>query len=218
LRFDYTGAGDSSGDLAETSLETHLADLEAAADQLRKLAPESTRIALVGLRLGATVAALLAARSEAPILREAPLVLWDPITDGQSYFQELLRSNLTTQLAVYGRVIENRETLQERLRNCERVNVDGYEIGKALFESVATPTLLSPEGTCSHDGPVLVVQIAANEKQKEREDLRKLAQAYPRGQFARVTEQPFWREIKKFYGRAEKLEESTFDWLEQVDA
>ena len=34
LRFDYTGAGDSSGGSVETSLDTHIADLSAAIESL----------------------------------------------------------------------------------------------------------------------------------------------------------------------------------------
>lgn len=218
LRFDYTGAGDSAGDLAETSLETHIADLAAAVDQLIKLAPDAKRIGILGLRFGATIAGLFADRHRIPALANGPLVLWDPICDGASYFQELLRSNLTTQLAVYGRVIENRERLQQRLRDGERVNVDGYEIGKALFESCAVPDLLPPGADRTHDGPTLVVQIAANDKQRDRDDLTALAAAYPHGNFVKVIEQPFWREIRQFYGRAPRLEAETLAWLEQVDA
>src|SRR5690606_25808167 len=84
LRFDYTGAGDSAGDLAETSLETHIADLTAAIDQVTKLAPDSKQIGLLGLRFGATLAALVADRRHIPYLAGAPLILWDPICDGAS--------------------------------------------------------------------------------------------------------------------------------------
>jgi hypothetical protein len=68
-----------------------------------------------------------------------------------------------------------------------------------------------------HAGPVLVLQIAAREKQKDRADLRQLAESYAGGSFARAIEQPFWREIKPFYGRAPNLQEATFRWLEATD-
>ena len=61
--------------------------------------PKRARVGLVGLRLGATLAALFPERALAasrhPRLRAAPLVFWDPVLDGEAYFQELLRSNLT---------------------------------------------------------------------------------------------------------------------------
>ncbi len=219
LRFDYVGAGDSSGMSADTSLESHRADLQAALGTLDQRVPGIRQIGLIGLRLGATFAALLAElnaeRQLSARLRGAPLVLWDPILDGDAYFQELLRSNLSTQLAVYGKVVENREVLTARIRAGGSVNVDGYEIGKELLESCGVSTLLTTENK-GHDGPVLVVQIAASEAQKERADLKALASSYAHGTLSRAAEQPFWREIKPFYPRANQLQELTLRWLDEV--
>jgi len=219
LRFDYFGAGDSSGMSAEASLDTHRKDLQAALAELQRRVPEIEQIGLIGLRLGATFAALLcesnARQPISPSLRDAPLVLWDPILDGDAYFQELLRSNLSTQLAVYGKVVDNREVLTARIRAGGSVNVDGYEIGKTLLESCGVSTLLTTE-TKHHAGPALVVQIAATEAQKERADLKALASSYRQGMLARAAEQPFWREIKPFYPRASQLQDLTLRWLDEV--
>lgn len=214
LRFDYRGAGDSSGNSDETSLETHLEDLTEAYRQL--VSSESTlqRVGLIGLRLGAAMAARFAEQmGDDPKVANGPLVLWDPVMDGESYFQELLRSNLATQLAVYGKVQENREVLQQRILAGGTVNVDGYEIGRPLFESCSRPDLLTAAAK-GQGGPVLVVQIAATDKQANRADLEALAASYPQGTFARAIEQPFWREIKAFYGKAANLQQVTLDWLE----
>jgi uncharacterized protein len=220
LRFDYMGAGDSSGMTAQTSLETHLADLSTAIDTLRMRCSSVERVGLVGLRLGASIAALLAEQAADSVrlapLQSAPIVLWDPVIDGESHFQELLRSNLSTQLAVFGKVLENREVLSEKIRNGGTVNVDGYEIGRELFDSCARAALL-PAGPKRHSGPTLVTQIAATSAQKARDDLQALAASYPSGTFLRSTEQPFWREIRPFYGRAADLQKTTLEWLEQVD-
>jgi pimeloyl-ACP methyl ester carboxylesterase len=217
LRFDYFGAGDSSGRTSDSSLETHLSDLGAAVETLLARQPGVERVGLVGLRLGASIAALFAERGGHARLAGAPLILWDPVVDGENYFQELLRSNLSTQLAVYGKVREDREVLSERIRGGGTVNVDGYDIGQALFESCGRKDLLSAAKP-AHAGPVLVTQIAAGASAKDREDLRVLAQAYPRGTFQRSTEQPFWREIKPFYGRAADLQKTTLEWLEGTNA
>jgi pimeloyl-ACP methyl ester carboxylesterase len=220
LRFDYMGAGDSTGKTADTSLDTHLADLAAAVVEMRRAHPNVRHVGIVGLRFGASLAALLAERAvDDPALaavRDAPLILWDPVLDGDGYFQELLRSNLSTQLAVYGKVIETREALMERVRQGGIVNVDGYELGKALFDSCARPALMDTAPK-KHRGRVLVMQIAANDKVKERDDLRALAGAYGAGAYARAFEQPFWREIKPFYGRAENLQQETLAWLEKTN-
>jgi exosortase A-associated hydrolase 2 len=218
LRFDFTGAGDSAGDTSQASLDFYLQDLTAAIGELERRVPGLERIGLIGLRLGASVAALLAERAaedeRLARLRAAPLILWDPVVDGEAHFQELLRINLSTQLAVYGKVRETRDQLQERIRAGETVNVDGYEIGKPLFESCALPKLLTAEPK-RHAGPALVVQIAANEKTPERADLAALAGAYRAGTAGRAIEHPFWREIKPFYGRAANLQRATQEWLEK---
>lgn len=217
MRFDYMGAGDSTGSTPDTSLETHLADLDAALAHLLERHPRIQQVGLLGLRFGATLAALFAERAGAkyPQLRAAPLVLWEPVLDGANYFQELLRSNLSTQLAVHGKVLENREVLQERIRAGGKVNVDGYEIARDLFESCARADLLGTESK-THDGPTLVLQIAPGAEAKPREDLMALAKSYRSGTAARAAEHPFWREIKPFYGRAPQLQQATLQWLEQA--
>jgi exosortase A-associated hydrolase 2 len=218
MRFDYMGAGDSTGATPDTSLETHLADLDAAFAYLLEKHPRIQQIGLLGLRFGATLAALFAERAAGkyPQLSGAPLVLWEPVLDGANYFQELLRSNLTTQLAVHGKVLENREVLQERIRAGGKVNVDGYEIARDLFESCARPDLLGTEPK-THTGPALILQIAPGAEPKPRNDLSALAGSYRSGTVARAAEQPFWREIKPFYGRAPQLQQATLQWLEQAN-
>ena len=77
LRFDYTGNGDSDGSFSETSVRTAIADVDAAVSHMRTVRGV-TQINLLGLRFGATVAAL-AAEELSAIDR---LVLWAPIVDG----------------------------------------------------------------------------------------------------------------------------------------
>lgn len=79
LRFDFFGCGDSAGDAWPDSLEPWLADLDAAVREV-KLRARCPRIAIVGLRLGATLA-LESALAKGGI--EA-LVLWEPVLDGKA--------------------------------------------------------------------------------------------------------------------------------------
>ncbi|HEU5134569.1 MAG TPA: alpha/beta hydrolase [Steroidobacteraceae bacterium] len=218
LRFDYSGAGDSGGDTASASVDAYLDDLGAAVDALAARVPSATRVGLVGLRFGATLAAQFAERARLtqkyPAVQVGPLALWDPILDGESYIQELLRINLSTQLAVYGKVQESREVLVERIRGGGIANVEGYEIGLPLFASASLKELLPADGL-RHAGGTLVVQIAATEKAKLREDQQRLAELSTEGTFQRAIEQPFWREIKAFCSRAENLQNQTLQWMEQ---
>jgi pimeloyl-ACP methyl ester carboxylesterase len=84
LRFDYFGCGDSAGDDEQGLLRRWLQDAEAAVEELEALSG-SARVALIGVRLGASLAVELAARR--PGVDQ--LVLWDPVADGSRYLAEL---------------------------------------------------------------------------------------------------------------------------------
>ena len=84
LRFDYHGSGDSAGsDLDPHRLDAWLASVHAACDALRKRSGVAT-IALVGVRFGATLAAVAAERR----YDVAALVLWAPVASGRSFLRE----------------------------------------------------------------------------------------------------------------------------------
>jgi pimeloyl-ACP methyl ester carboxylesterase len=83
LRFDYSGTGDSAGECEDATLEQWVADIHAAIDELKEMA-QVVSVALIGMRLGAALAAL-AATNRPDVDR---LVLWDPVSDGSRYFAE----------------------------------------------------------------------------------------------------------------------------------
>ena len=83
LRFDYTGAGDSAGDTEQGDVETWLGDVAAAVDEARR-AKGVARVTLLGLRFGATLAALAAAARD-DVER---LVLWEPVAAGPKYLED----------------------------------------------------------------------------------------------------------------------------------
>jgi pimeloyl-ACP methyl ester carboxylesterase len=85
LRFDYQGTGDSSGRSDEPNrVRAWLESIGAAVDELRAIAGV-TSIDLFGVRLGATLAALVAAERK----DIGALALWAPILSGRSYVREL---------------------------------------------------------------------------------------------------------------------------------
>jgi uncharacterized protein len=101
MRFDYSGTGDSSGDIADFGIEDWLQDIAAAAEQLRRESGVQ-RVVLVGLRLGGTFAALCAQRG---LLRAAHVLLWDPVVDGKEYLRELGRAHRAYMQAELGRPV-----------------------------------------------------------------------------------------------------------------
>ena len=89
LRFDYSGTGDSLGDSQAATIDAWVGDVAIAAERL-KSASGAARLAVVGLRFGATLATLAGARGD---LRLRHLVLWDPIVDGAAYIRELAQQH-----------------------------------------------------------------------------------------------------------------------------
>ena len=209
LRFDLAGHGDSDSHSELCSVDSYLADIEAAKLNFSQNFPQTKEITLLGLRLGATLAYLNAARFG----DASSLILWEPIIDGARYMQELLRINLSTQLAVYGSIKNNREVLVNRMRKGALANVDGYLISNFFFEKCSEIDF-TYFTDANLNKPILLVQISANLKQKDRAELVNLAHELPEASVRKVEEPPFWREIKPFSSRAANLISSTFDWLE----
>jgi uncharacterized protein len=85
MRFDYYGTGDSGGEDDEVDFAGWIADIHAAHERLRELSG-CHRTSWLGLRLGATMAALASKTLDAPLSR---LLLWEPITDGAYYLNAL---------------------------------------------------------------------------------------------------------------------------------
>jgi uncharacterized protein len=81
LRFDYYGTGDSSGGARDGSLGEWRQNIVTAATDLKECSGV-TKVSLVGLRLGATLAALTS-------LSVSNLVLWEPVVNGKKYLDEL---------------------------------------------------------------------------------------------------------------------------------
>jgi pimeloyl-ACP methyl ester carboxylesterase len=88
LRFDYAGTGDSAGESedfgeGEEQLERWLKSIRAAVAFLKQTTGV-TEVALCGLRLGATLAAMVAADEDI-----GELVLLAPVASGRQYLREL---------------------------------------------------------------------------------------------------------------------------------
>ncbi len=85
LRFDYYGCGDSAGESEEGTLEQWRQDVEHAVVELKKNA-RVNQVALLGLRLGASLSWLVGSQREDVTC----LMLWEPVISGAHYVQHLL--------------------------------------------------------------------------------------------------------------------------------
>jgi len=84
LRFDYFGTGDSFGDEADTDLGGWRDDLESAVEEGFAVSGKSA-ITLIGLRLGAFIAADVAMRHPGSI---KDLVLWEAPARGSDFLKD----------------------------------------------------------------------------------------------------------------------------------
>ena len=204
LRFDATGSGDSEGNFSDLSMTVLGDDVRAAIAEVRRQTG-ATAVSLLGLRLGATVAMMVA--DEVPDVRH--LVLWAPVTEGEKYLQELLRVNLLTQMATFKEIRQERPALVTEMQDGRTVNVDGYEMAWPLYSSVSG---YKPEsGPHAFGGPVLIVQI--DRQPRPAPDLARLGASYAQATVAFAQEEAFWKEIARFYQQAENLFRVTTDWL-----
>ncbi len=153
LRFDYSGTGDSLGEGSAATVDAWIADIATAAERLQA-ASGAMRVAVVGLRLGATLAMLAAARGA---LRPRHLVLWDPVVDGAGYLRELV-----AQHRAYMR-FEMGEQWTDRLRITGDIPAEalGAPIGAVLGAGLAAIDLAAglPGGPMAEQVTVITTRM-----------------------------------------------------------
>ena len=123
LRFDYSGTGDSGGDIADARLKQWIDEVLTAANELRSIGG-ITNISLVGVRLGA-VLAMHAAGQSGEIGR---IVAWDPIESGNQYVDGLLDT--------YSRLISSHEFLPDPESQLANEYLTGYSLERRFLDQL----------------------------------------------------------------------------------
>ena len=212
LRFDFMGEGDSEGDFEDSTVKTRLSDISAALSILAEKTGVE-KIGLVGVRFGATLAALAASQKEVNLL-----VLISPIVSGRPYMDQCLRSNLTTQMTTYGKIIMDRKQLVSDLMDGQLVNIDGYLFSKDLYEEMVGIDLLDG-AEISAGKKILIIQVAKDEKQPIDQGLSKLCEKLrnnnPETEILKVQEDPFWKDGKIYSPVKRDLNKALVNWLSQ---
>lgn len=212
LLFDYRGCGESEGEFEELSLRTCVEDIRAATDLLVKEADVDS-YGLLGLRLGATAAAIAAAESASsePISR---LVLWSPVADTKGYFRDLLRARLFTEFCAFGRAESTRQQLTATLEAGEAVDLQGYRVGTRLYQECVLGDPL--EGVGSYRGEALILDVLTRTGRDK--SIPRLWQAISAGNnrtaFKAVEGFPFW-EVPRVASPA-AVYDATLRWLESL--
>lgn len=89
MRFDYAGTADSDGSFDEVTFAGLLDDTRLALDELQRRSGFS-RVAMVGMRLGATVALSTAAERD----DVSAVILWNVVIKGRAHVRALKKYNL----------------------------------------------------------------------------------------------------------------------------
>jgi alpha-beta hydrolase superfamily lysophospholipase len=128
FRFDYEGTGDSAGtDRDEHRIQTWVDNICTLATEI-KLANPQAQLSLIGLRLGATLAALASQK-----ITVDNLILWEPIIKGSSYVRELsaIAKLAANQLNIPADVIESAGFLmtEQTAQDIKAINLTQVPLG-----------------------------------------------------------------------------------------
>jgi pimeloyl-ACP methyl ester carboxylesterase len=151
-RFHYRGMGNSHGPSTDTTFGTMREDALAAAERLRYLTGVNA-LGFVGTRWGGLIAGSAAVEHDG-----SPLALWEPTTDGTRYFREAGRARAIRD-AKEGQPPTPWDDLIAELRAEGRIDVLGYAIEAALYESAISQTLSGVLG--DRPRPILLIQMRA---------------------------------------------------------
>ena len=127
---DPYGTGDSEGDFGDARWDIWKDDVSAALQWLEGMGDEP--IAIGGLRLGATLAADFVSDHPGRFKR---LVLWQPVSNGQTYLKQFLRIKFAADLAEGGEG-QGTKALMAELESGKPVEVAGYDLAPELAKSM----------------------------------------------------------------------------------
>ena len=138
VRFDYFGTGYSPGRYTDVTLERAQTNLDEAITFCRQ--HSSKEIWMIGVRFGGYL--VLRVLPNVPDVR---VVAWEPVMNPAAYIKEVLRSEIASQMLIYGEVRHDRDKLVEIIRADGRLHIEGYCISSALYDQLSGGPLLDPD-------------------------------------------------------------------------
>lgn len=153
LLVDPFGTADSEGDFVEARWEIWRDDLQRAVRWLLERGAE--RLIFWGLRLGALLAVELVAVGE----KIERLILWQPVTRGETFMTQFLRLKLAADMAGGEKSLTTRE-LRASLSAGQSLEIAGYTLASELVCSVDALDLQAADSTKLP--PIDWIEIAAD--------------------------------------------------------
>lgn len=147
LRFDYPGFGDSDGEFGEEDISSMCNSIDRSIEELKQRTG-LPRVGLLGMRLGATLAALVSLRRS----DIDSLVLWEPLVRPFETLYADLRATVTAQTVLFKQVHLTRDQIVENILagrpsfvSGYNLNVihDGFELGSRFLKEVKEIDLLA---------------------------------------------------------------------------
>ena len=131
LQIDLYGCGDSGGEFGDARWALWKHDARMALDWLKQRT--TGRVGLWALRLGAMLAADVA---RDPALKIEQLVLWQPVSSGEQFITQFLRTQLASEMLAGGAVQSRIQDLRARLARGERLEIGGYDLDPGLASAI----------------------------------------------------------------------------------
>ena len=208
FRFDYSGCGDSEGELMATTLTDWQDDLRCACAQLKQKANVS-KLIYFGLRTGAVLALLEAMKKQHTLMA----ILWQPVFDLKTFIQQFLRHRLGAEIAARG---GNKVTVGELASEIETkgsLEVAGYELSRQLYQSFLNFGKIGIFKPLHF--PVLLVSIATTTRPYYKiKNAAMLLQKHTHAfEFEHVAMEPFWDRYWQW--DAPELVQLTVNWLKR---
>lgn len=158
LILDLFGTGDSAGDFVDASWSTWCADAHAAC--LWLVGQGYRKISLIGLRLGAFLA-LETARADDLQDFLAQVVLWQPVTKGETFLNQFLRIRVAAGLGNSADTEnESVKDLRARLADGATLEIAGYDITSPMAASITALDLGDLAGACRQ--PITWMELGSN--------------------------------------------------------
>ncbi len=186
MTFDYQGSGNSEGS-HPVSADQMLDDLVDITDWYHRTYRKQP-LFLIGIRFGFNLALKATAR-----LNVTKVIGVEPIFHLEQYQTSLLRSNLTTQLSAFGRIVEDRRHLMTKLERGNRITVSGYDIDDEFFRSIERFQLQHMSSAADR-----MVFLRQNNTEKTRRKRIERALGKAGIDHAWIELEPFWTETRSF--------------------
>ncbi len=186
LRFDYWGTGESSGSLAQASLDDWLDDARLLIRHVREEIPDRPLL-LVGARLGGLMAARVAADS--PV---NGIALLEPLVSGAEYLDELLRRKQVKEMMGGGKANSIADDAESSWTAGHPVDFDGFSMGAAFAGQLRALDLISELQPIAAS-PLLLLHVSGARKLTGKwAAIGEHCQAAEHRNLKTVREKPFW--------------------------